>query len=88
MVDYPCHVGLYCRAYYSNYAVIGHSTCQTGYVTGSGGMSYCNQTHFLSGRVGSGDETCKPRPGGGEFVNWGFDVRMLSFIGQADVIVR
>ena len=28
-----------------------------GYVTGSGGMSYCNQTLFLFGRVGSGHET-------------------------------
>ena len=28
-----------------------------GYVTGLGGMSYCNQTLFLSGRVGSGHET-------------------------------
>ena len=28
-----------------------------GYNTGSGGMSYCNQTLFLSRRVGSGDKT-------------------------------
>ena len=28
-----------------------------GYVTGSGGMSYCNQTLFLFRRVGSGHET-------------------------------
>ena len=28
-----------------------------GYITGSGGMSYCNQTLFLSGKMGSGDET-------------------------------
>ena len=49
--------GPHCGAYYSNCAVIGHFTCQAAYVTGSGGMSYCNQTLFLSGRVGSGDET-------------------------------
>ena len=42
---------------YSNCAVIDHFTCQTAYVTGSSGMSYCNQTLFLSGRVGSGDKT-------------------------------
>ena len=34
-------------AYYSNCAVIGHFTCQTAYVTGSSGMSYCNQTLLL-----------------------------------------
>ena len=28
-------------------------TCQMAYVTGSGRMSYCNQTLFLSGKVGS-----------------------------------
>ena len=48
--------GPHCRAYYSNCAVIGHSTCQTGYVTGSGGMSYVTRS-FFSGRVGSGHET-------------------------------
>ena len=31
-----------------------------GYITGSGGMSYCNQTLFLSVRVGSGHETRGP----------------------------
>ena len=41
----PC--GLHCGAYYSNCAVIGHFTCQTAYVTGLGGMSYCNQTLLL-----------------------------------------
>ena len=45
--------GWHCGAYYSNCAVIGHFTCQTAYISGSGGMSYCNQT----GRVGSGHET-------------------------------
>ena len=39
--------GPHCGAYYSNCAVIGHFTCQTAYVTGSGGMSYCNQTLLL-----------------------------------------
>ena len=39
--------GPHCRAYYSNCAVIGHFTCQTVYVTGSGGMSYFNQTLLL-----------------------------------------
>ena len=29
MVYYLCHMGLHCGAYYSNCAVIGHSTCQT-----------------------------------------------------------
>ena len=44
--------GPHCGAYYSNCAVIGHFTCQTAYVTGSGGMSYCNQTLLLrEGRV-------------------------------------
>ena len=47
----------HCGAYYFNCAVIGHFTCQTAYVTGSGGMSYCNQPLLLSGRVGSGHET-------------------------------
>ena len=50
-------MGLHCGAYYSNCAVIGHFTCQTAYLTGSDRMSHCNQTLFLSGRVGSGDET-------------------------------
>ena len=39
--------GPHCGAYYSNCAVIGHFTCQTAYITGSGGMSYCNQTLLL-----------------------------------------
>ena len=39
--------GPHCGAYYSNCAVIGHFTCQTAYVTGLTGMSYCNQTLFL-----------------------------------------
>ena len=52
----------HCGAYYSNCAVIGHSTCQMAiYVTGSGRMSYCNQTLFLSKRVGSGDEIRTPK---------------------------
>ena len=50
-------MGLHCGSYYSNCAVIGHSHCQTANVTRLGGMLYCNQTLFLSGRVGSGDET-------------------------------
>ena len=54
-------MGPHCGAYYSNCAVIGHFTYQTAYVTGSGGMSYCNQILFLSRRVGSGDETTKFR---------------------------
>ena len=37
----------HCGAYYSNCAVIGHFTCQMAYVTGSGGMSCCNQTLLL-----------------------------------------
>ena len=59
---------LQCGAYYSNCAVIGHFTCQMVYVTGLGGMSYCNQTLFLSGRVGSGDET---RARGSVHMGWG-----------------
>ena len=51
--------GPHCGAYYSNCAVIGHFTCQTAYVTGSDGISYCNQT-FFSGRMGSGHETNLP----------------------------
>ena len=39
--------GPHCRAYYSNCAVISHFTCQTAYVTGLDGMSYCNQTLLL-----------------------------------------
>ena len=62
-MPYMVHVGPHCRAYYSNCAVIGHFTCQMAYVTGSSGMSYCNQTLFLSRRVGSGHETIpKPYP--------------------------
>ena len=39
--------GLRCGAYYSNCTAIGHFTCQTAYVTWSGGLLYCNQTLFL-----------------------------------------
>ena len=39
--------GPHCGAYYSNCAVIGHFTCQTAYITGLGGMLYCNQTLLL-----------------------------------------
>ena len=45
ILSMPC--GPHCGAYYSNCAVIGHFTCQTAYVTGSSGMSYCNQTLLL-----------------------------------------
>jgi len=55
MVYHQCHVGPHCGAYYSNCAVIGHSTCQTALSLGRVGCR--NQTLFLSRRVGSGHET-------------------------------
>jgi len=48
--------GPHCGAYYSNFAVIGHFTCQTAYVTGQAGCCIVTRP-FFSGRVGSGHET-------------------------------
>ena len=56
MVYYLCHVGPHCIAYYSNCAVIGHSTCQTATSLGRTGCRIVTRP-FLSGRVGSGHET-------------------------------
>ena len=53
MVYYLCHVGLHCGVLCWDWSF----HMPDSYVTGSGRMSYHNQTLFLSGRVGSGHET-------------------------------
>ena len=53
ILSMPC--GPHCGAYYSNCTMIGHSTCQMAYVTGSDRMSYCNQALLREGGVWARD---------------------------------